>query len=105
VKNWRIIVSGGAYTPPECTAFHLQAELADIPEGEPNKLTTSAISAQEGNVIITRSGSRYELGEPEHNGIRTLAEMVVKYPWTRLVNASEPKEDLIDRKLAEIKGE
>lgn len=102
LNNWRIIMSGDHYTAPELVAFHLQGELDGVPEGGPDRLTTSAISAQEGNVIITRSGSRYELGEPEHSGIRTLAEMVTENPWVKLVDAQEPESDKIDRVLAKI---
>jgi hypothetical protein len=83
VENWRIILSGDDYDAPEIRRFHLQGE-ASWEDGE-KKLTSSSIvgSEKDGNqdVIITRSGTRYYLGKPEHNGIRSLEEMRQIYPW------------------------
>jgi len=85
VTKWRIIVSGDAYTPPECTRFHLQGIAMWAALGEPDHITTSAIVGTEdnGRVMVTRSGSRYRLGEPLE-GSMDLSAMVEKHPWTPL---------------------
>lgn len=85
ITRWRIIVSGDAYTAPECTRFHLQGEACWVLD-ENNKLTSSPIvrAEEDGRVLVTRSGSRYELDEPEHSGIRSFAEMCAAFPHTPL---------------------
>lgn len=85
VEAWRIIVSGSDYTPPECRRFHLQA-IAPWAEDGKDHLTSSPLVGEDdnGNVLITRSGSRYRLGEPEHSGCRTFAEMRKAHPGVPL---------------------
>lgn len=86
VTNWRIIVSGDEYSAPEITRFHLQGEATWVPDYEPNKLTTSPIvgSEKDGRVLVTRSGSRYELGKPESSAVRSFKEMREAFPHTPL---------------------
>lgn len=86
VTKWRIIVSGDEYTAPECTRFHLQGEAVWMESWEPKCLTTSAIvgSEKDGRVLVTRSGSRYELMRPEHSGVRSFEEMRKAFPHTPL---------------------
>ena len=68
VDQWRIILSGDAYDAPEIRRFHLQGVATWI-KGEENKLTSSPIVGVEElngkEVVLTRSGSRYQLGKPE----------------------------------------
>lgn len=82
VNNWRIILSGDNYDAPEIRRFHLQGE-ATWEKDSKNRITTTSIvgTEEDGKVIVTRSGSRYYLGEPEHTGICTLEEMIAVYPW------------------------
>jgi hypothetical protein len=79
INSWRIIISGNDYTAPELRRFRLQGFAGWLPDGE-NHLTTSPIvgSEEDGNVLITRSGNRYRLGEPEV-GQKTFNELVNEY--------------------------
>lgn len=83
VKNWHIVVSGDEYTAPEITRFHLQGEATWI-QGPENRITTSPIVRSEGFTVVTRSGSRYELGQPESWTTKTLAEMRKENPGVPL---------------------
>lgn len=65
VDNWRIILSGDEYTAPERRRFHLQG-IALWKDDGLDRITTSPIVGSEdnGQVMVTRSGSRYKLGQP-----------------------------------------
>lgn len=79
VNKWRIIISGDKYNAPEIRRFHLQGEATWV-DPPVNKITSSPIISQVGNMIVTRSGSRYYLAEPENPGQANLADLVFEYP-------------------------
>ena len=80
VNFWRIILSGNDYTAPELRRFRLQGIADWLPDGE-NYLTTTPIVGfeEDGNVLITRSGSRYRLGEPQNKDQQTFPELIDLY--------------------------
>ncbi len=61
VNDYRIVVSGSEYTAPEIRRFHLQGEV--MMDGESKKLTSSPIVSVDDDIITTRSGSTYILGD------------------------------------------
>ena len=91
VEKWRIVVSGTMFTAPEFRGFYLEG-LIKHPTIEVEKgsgmasIKTSALvgeDADSSQVVYTQTGSRYRLGEPEHTGVRTFAEMQKAFPGVR----------------------
>ena len=78
VNDYRFVVSGDEYTAPECRRFHLQGVCSWLPEGSPNKMTSSPIVSVKGRVVTTRSGSRYILGT-RADGHPTFAQLRRKH--------------------------
>lgn len=81
VDNWLIILTGGSYTPPELRRWRLQG-IASWIEGDRNYITTSPLvdSEEDGKVLVTRSGSRYILGEPASEDQKTFDELRAESP-------------------------
>jgi len=72
LENWSVGSNASSYTAPELVSLRLHGNVYGHPrfdEGE--EVTTSAIDKIDGDVVVTRSGSRYELGEvdPEYEKI------------------------------------
>lgn len=86
VNDYRIVVSGDEYTAPEIRRFHLQGECTWMPEGEngPLKMTSSPIVSVEGDIVTTRSGSTYKLGQRAegYDPFETLREQHKGVPLT-----------------------
>lgn len=90
VYDWRILVSGDAYDPPEVRRFKLQGSIDT--DSDNNFITTSAIVEYGEHSVITRSGSVYQLvGEPELGDVAenvsvyaSMAEAVAANPWVPL---------------------
>lgn len=86
VNDYRIVVSGDAYTPPEWRRFHLQGEatwLPPCPDGGLLKLTSSPIVSVKGRTVTTRSGSTYILGK-RAKGFETFSKVRAKNPHVPL---------------------
>lgn len=66
LENWSFIVrSGDPYTAPELISGQLAGNVYNHPrfkDGEP--VVTSLVVKEENGKVVTYSGSRYELGEP-----------------------------------------
>ena len=84
VEDYRVVVSGTEYTPPEIRRFHLQGEASWLPaENGKVKLTTSAIASVKGRVVTTASGSVYILGK-RAQGFEAFSAVRKKYPHVPL---------------------
>lgn len=77
VSDYRIVVSGNEFTAPEMRRFHLQGEVEW--DGEIKKMTSSPIVSVDDNVVTTRSGSTYILGE-RADGFDTFADVRKLHP-------------------------
>ena len=86
LTNWRIVVSGDRYCAPEIRRFHLQGEATWVGKSEPDRLTSSPIvrAEEEGWVLVTRSGTRYDLGVSECSDTPSFEEMIAAYPGVPL---------------------
>lgn len=100
VENWVIITSGNAFTPPEYKRFHLKGKPAWLEVGSNDFMRSSPIvgSEENGQILVTRSGSRYRLGKPsepidlegaamnnnEHLWGKTFSECVEAMPYIPL---------------------
>lgn len=62
VNDYGFVVSGNAYTPPECRRFHLYGQASWVEDPAQRWMYTSPIVSVRGNVVTTSSGSRYVLG-------------------------------------------
>lgn len=65
LENWSVI-HPGAYSnrPPEYRSLHLQGEVSGHDRfKDGTSVITSAITGLEGELVVTRSGSRYKLGD------------------------------------------
>jgi hypothetical protein len=68
LENWRVVHAShnDAFLPPELSGIALVGRVFGHPRFQDGReIETSAIAAVAGRIITTRSGSRYELGEPE----------------------------------------
>ena len=68
LENWSVCSTGDMYTPPELRRPVLQGQVYGHPNFEDGApLTSSYIVKMEGELVVTRSGSKYELGtvDPE----------------------------------------
>lgn len=64
LEKWSVVSSATGYTAPELVTLQLHGNVYGhqrFPQGK--EVTTSAIDKIDGNTVVTRSGSRYELGE------------------------------------------
>ena len=65
IENWAM-VGLYPYAPPEQQVFCLEGELYGHPRvTDGHRTTTTEIVGVDGEVILTNSGSRYVLGEPD----------------------------------------
>lgn len=65
LENWELLTSADEYESPEQRRLALSGDVYGhpvYPDGR--RVYTSRIIGLEGESIVTRSGSRYELGEP-----------------------------------------
>ena len=63
IQNWRLVSSGGPFTPPECRGQSLQGEVTGhhrLPDG--SRVTTSTVVKVEKRYAWTYSGTVYRLG-------------------------------------------
>ncbi len=81
VHDYRIVVSGDEYVPPEVRRFHLQGEITI--QGEVKKMTSSPIVRVMGDTVITRSGSTYILGQ-RADGYEPFSQVQEKHPGVPL---------------------
>lgn len=67
IEAWSICANpADSYTPPELRAKCLRGKVFGHPKFRDGcEVTTSAICAVQAGQIVTASGSRYELGEPD----------------------------------------
>jgi hypothetical protein len=65
LDNWAVVCGGDPYTAPELQTNHLIGTVSGHPEHADGKeVRTSRIVGIEGeDVVVTSSGSRYQLGE------------------------------------------
>jgi len=64
LENWSIVFKD-PYQAPECRKSYLQGNIYGREDIEDGKfVTTSSIIKTEDNLVYTKSGSLYELGEP-----------------------------------------
>jgi hypothetical protein len=72
LDNWSVVNDGDPYKAPEQQESRLHGNAFGHPRFDDGKtITTSAILTKDGDLILTRSGSRYELGDidPEYEKI------------------------------------
>lgn len=94
LESWGFVRNQGPYTPPECSTVLVQGRVyghPTRPDGRP--ITTSRVVEILEGVIVTRSGSRYRLGEPHPTYAEQYPEEVAK---AKAVDAPDriPWEDL-----------
>jgi len=65
IQNWRVVMGGDAYTPPECRTIKLNGEVYNHPSfPDGSNVTTSRIEKVEGRRVKTYS-RWYNLGDPD----------------------------------------
>ena len=77
LENWSVVSTqtNESYIAPEHRNRHLVGEVFDHPTFWNGKeIETSSIQLAEGKVVVTRSGTRYELGSPSPDYLRWLQE-------------------------------
>lgn len=66
ITNWSVTPENDAYGAPECCTMHLQGNVHGHPRFYSGKFVrTSAIIGKKCGLVVTSSGSEYELGEPD----------------------------------------
>ncbi len=92
LENWSTGVRN-PYLAPEQQALYLHGDVYDRPSYEDGEsISTTRIANVDGNVITTRSGSVYLLGEPDPKFIEYCKEQGVYVP-TKEVPIKEIKND------------
>lgn len=76
LENWSVFVDNAdGYKPPELLKRYLNGTVFDHPfHSDGKSIDTSSIQVAEGKVVVTRSGTRYELGSPSPDYLRWLQE-------------------------------
>ena len=65
LEQWSVSISN-PYLPPEAQSSHLSGKVYGHPRFDDGyEITTSAIVKTEKRVVTTKTGSMYELGEPD----------------------------------------
>ena len=63
LNNWAFVTTGGPYDAPEMFVSRLNGDVTghpNFPDG--HNVTTSRVMGKRGELVVTRSGSLYELG-------------------------------------------
>jgi hypothetical protein len=78
LENWFLVYGDyDPYKPPECNTQHLAGKVFGNPNfNDGEEIRTSPIVGKEGDKIVTKSGSVYELGE-------VLPDYEKQYPGAR----------------------
>lgn len=64
LEDWGVVGHDDPYTAPECRKYRLHGKVYGHPRfKDGDSVTTSSIDKTEGKLILTRSGSKYELGK------------------------------------------
>lgn len=79
INEYKMVVSGNVYQAPEIRRFFLQGIAGWIEGDEPCYVLTSPVVKVEGNVVTTRSGSRYVMGT-KHPESQTFEELRKDHP-------------------------
>jgi hypothetical protein len=68
IENWAVVTSGDPYTPPECRVQCLSSTAVNHPRLGGQHVTTSKLVGQRNGLVLTYSGSLYQLGvvNPEY---------------------------------------
>lgn len=76
LKNWSVCSNDvDLYTPPECIVTMVQGEVYNSEKFKDGDfIVTSPIIDVQKDIVITQSGSKYQLGEPNTNYVRWCRE-------------------------------
>lgn len=62
INNWAVVTPGDPYLPPECRVQCLSGTAVNHPRLGGQRVTTSKLVGQRQGLVLTYSGSLYELG-------------------------------------------
>jgi hypothetical protein len=80
IELWSTTVRGSAWITPELRETILQGYIYGHPKhDEGRRVHTSPIVKAEGRIVTTRSGTVYELGEPDPRWLRWLKANNLEY--------------------------
>lgn len=94
LENWSIVSTqtNESYIAPEYRKRHLVGEVFDHPVFWNGKeIETSSIQQAEGKVVVTRTGTRYELGQPDPNYLDWLRSKGLSFDPEHPVKIKEMK--------------
>jgi len=81
LENWCTRSDANPYLPPESQRLYLSGEVYNHPSYEDgHRISTSCINKIYGNVITTKSGTLYVLGEPDPDFIKHCKEVGCHVP-------------------------